>query len=255
MSKVNLSQIIRSFRGTLVKYSPEILTGLGIAGMATTVIMAVKATPRALKKIEDKKIEVDDDKLKPLEFIQATWKCYIPAATTGVLSIGCIIAAQSVNVRRQAALATAYTLSESALREYQAKVVETIGEKKEQAVRDSIDKDRIDKNPVSERQIFITEKGNTLCYDPMSDRYFRSDIDRIRRAENEMNRRMINDMYVSLNDFYDEIGLKHNETGDKLGWNIDKGFMELRFSSQLAEDDTPCLVINYTLSPRSDYMR
>jgi hypothetical protein len=255
MSKFSLSKIIRSFRGTLVKYSPEILTGLGIAGMVTTVIMAVKATPRALEKIENKKDEVNDDNLRPLELIQATWKCYIPAAVTGALSIGCFIGAQSVNVRRQAALATAYTLSESALREYQAKVVETIGEKKEQAVRDSIDKDKVDKNPISDREILITEKGNTLCYDSLSGRYFKSDIDKIRRAENEMNRRMISDMYISLNDFYDEIGLKGTKTGSELGWNIDKGFVELRFSSQLAEDGTPCLVLNYTLSPRSDYMR
>lgn len=37
------------------KHSPEILTGIGIAGMITTTVMAVRATPKALILIEEKK--------------------------------------------------------------------------------------------------------------------------------------------------------------------------------------------------------
>lgn len=141
------------------------------------------------------------------------------------------------------------------MREYQAKVIEAIGEKKEQGIRDSIDKDKVDKNPTKNSEIIITQKGNTLCFDPLSGRYFQSDIDIIRRAEIEMNRRLIHEMYVSLNDFYYEIGLKGTKIGSELGWNIDRGYVELNFSSQLTDDGRPCLVINYNLSPRSDFMQ
>lgn len=101
--------------------------------------------------------------------------------------------------------------------------------------------------------MFITEKGNTLCYDVVSGRYFRSDIDKIKKAENELNHRMISEMYISLNEFYYEVGLPRTSIGDELGWNIDGGLIGLEFSSQLAEDGTPCLVIDYGIAPRYEY--
>jgi len=253
MGKLNLSNIAKGVRTAMKKHSPEILTGIGIAGMITTTVMAVRATPKALVLIENKKIENDTDKLTPVETIKATWKCYIPAAITGGLSIVCLIGASSVNARRNAALATAYTLSESALKEYQEKVIETIGEKKEQKIRDAIAKDKIDRDPVSSKEVIITEKGNTLCYDSISGRYFKSDIDKLKKVENELNRRMRDEMYISLNEFYYEIGLKPTSIGDDIGWNIDRGYIELNFSSQLTDDGNPCLVIDYQVTPRYDY--
>jgi hypothetical protein len=250
MNKPNLSKIAKGIRMSINKHSPEILMGIGIAGMVTTTVMAVRATPKALILIGDKKAENDVDKLTPVETIKTTWTCYIPAAITGCLSIICLIGASSVNARRNAAIATAYTLSESALKEYQEKVIETIGEKKEQTVRDAIAKDRIEQDPVTSKEVIITEKGNTLCYDSISGRYFKSDIDKIKKAENELNRRMRDEMYISLNEFYCEIGLNPTSIGDDLGWNIDNGYIELSFSSQLADEGTPCLVIDYQVAPR-----
>ena len=43
--------------------------------------------------------------------------------------------------------------------------------------------------------------------------------------------------------------MNNSSMGEDLGWNIDDGYIDLSFSSQLAEDGTPCLVINYQLSP------
>lgn len=255
MNKLNLSKIVKSVQMGIKRHSPEILTGIGIAGMITTTIMAVKATPKAIRLIEERKNKEDAEKLTPVETVKTAWTCYIPAAVTGVMSIVCLIGASSLNARRSAALATAYALSETALKEYQGKVIETIGEKKEQAVKDSIAKDKIEKNPVSNQEIIITEKGNTLCYDVISGRYFKTDIDRVKRVENELNRRMLEEMYISLNDFYYELGLKSTSVGDDLGWNINNGFIDLHFSSQIAEDGTPCLVLNYHIAPKYDYYK
>lgn len=253
MNKNTITAAMRSMRTAVKKHSPEILTGIGIAGMITTTVMAVRATPKALILIEEKKDELEVNELTPKETIQTAWTCYIPAAVTGTVSIACLIGASSVNIRRRAALATAYTLSESALKEYQEKVVEAIGEKKEQAVRDAVAKDKIEKNPVTNREVIITERGNTLCYDAVSGRYFKSDIDKLKKAANELNRQMRDEMYISLNDFYYEIGLNPISIGDELGWNIDQGYIDLSFSSQLADDGTPCLVIEYHIAPRYDF--
>lgn len=251
--KKELTKSFLSLKTAIKKHSPEILTGIGIAGMITTTVMAVRATPKALILIEERKEEIGAEKLEAMDMVKTAWACYIPAAITGTLSVACLIGASSVNARRNAALATAYTLSESALKDYQGKVIEMFGEKKNEAVKDAIAKDKVEKNPVVTREVIITEKGNTLCYDAISGRYFKSDIEKIKKAECELNRQMLDDMYVSLNDFYYEIGLDSVKLGDELGWNVDSGYIDLSFSSQLASDGTPCLVIDYSVAPRYDY--
>lgn len=263
MNTSGLTKIVKTVQKAAKKHSPEILTGLGIAGMVTTIIMAVKVTPKALQKIEEAGEERYQNDMEHKTFtpmttvdkVKVAWKCYIPAAVVGTVSIGCLVGASSVNVRRNAALATAYALSESTLKEYQEKVVEQIGEKKEREVRDAIAKDHVDKNPVENTPIIITEKGNTLCLDKLTGRYFKSDMDTLKKAENELARQMRYDSYVSLNEFYDLIGLDHIDIGYDLGWNIDRGYIELEFSSQLASDGTPCLVMSYRVAPQYDYSR
>ena len=254
MNKQTLAAFFDNARVWTTKHSPEILTGVGIAGMLTTTVLAVKATPKALALIESKKEELATDKLTVFETVKATWKPYVPAVITGAASVACLIGASSVSCRRNAALASAYQLSATALTEYKDKVVETIGEKKEQAIRDAIDKDHIEKNPVSKNNVIITEKGNTLCYDHISGRYFNSDIDRIKRAVNELNHRMMHDMfgYVSVNDLYDELDLGHILVGDDLGWNVSE-LIEIDFGSQITDDGRPCIVLNYTVAPKRNY--
>ena len=256
MTKPNVNRIAKSIRSTLIKRSPEILTGIGIAGTVASTILAVKATPKAMqicKELEREHLEKYDAEPRKIDYVKAAWKCYIPTAVTCATSVACLIGASSVHVRRNAALAAAYTLSDSALREYKDKVVETIGEKKEKSVRDAIAKDKIDKDPVGSPEVIVTENGSTLCYDGIFGRYFRSDMETIKRAVNTINRTIVRDMYVSLNEFYDEIGLSHTQIGDDLGWNLDDGQIEIEFSSQLAEDGTPCLVIGYSVAPRYNY--
>ena len=254
MSKEGLKRTIKSAGRVLTKYSPGILTGIGIAGMIGATFMAVKATPKALYLIEAKKEESEVEELTSVETIKTCWKCYIPATLTTVVSAACLIGASTVSAKRNAALATAYSISEAALREYQEKVVEVIGEKKEKAVRDAVAKDQIERDPVTKSEVVIIDSNsNTLCYEPLSGRYFKSTIDKIKKAEIKLDRQMIQEMYVSLNDFYWEIGLDGTDLGDQMGWNLSKGYMDLSFSSQLADDGTPCAVIVYGIPPVYDY--
>lgn len=254
MSKEGLKRTIKSAGRVLTKYSPGILTGIGITGMIGATFMAVKATPKALYLIEAKKEESEVEELTPVETIKTCWKCYIPATLTTVLSAACLIGASTVSAKRNAALATAYSISEAALREYQEKVVEVVGEKKEKAVRDAVAKNQIERDPVTKSEVVIIDSNsNTLCYEPLSGRYFKSTIDKIKKAEIKLDRQMIQEMYVSLNDFYWEIGLDGTDLGDQMGWNLSKGYMDLSFSSQLADDGTPCAVIVYGIPPVYDY--
>lgn len=260
MNKLALSKFARDVRTSLSKHSPEILIGMGIAGMITTTVLAVKATPKALQLIEEKKQELEVETLTPVETVKTTWKCYVPAAITGVATTACLVGSHSVHAKRHAALVTAYKLSETAFSEYREKVVETIGEKKERVVRDKVSEEQIKNNPVNKSEVFITGKGNTLCFDPLSSRYFYSDLEKIHRAANKLNYEINTcpfDTGVTVNDFYAEIGLPCTATGDGLGWNLYTGLIKIYPSAQMAEEGSdhegePCMVLNFENPPQYD---
>ena len=250
MSK--LSVFFKAARNTASKHSPEILTGIGIAGMITTTVLAVKATPKALKLMDDARYDKEEDLTVP-EKVKVTWKCYIPATLLGLASVGCLIGANSVNLRKKAALATAYKLSETALAEYKEKVIETVGEEKAKDIRSAIAKDKMEKNPVTKSEVIITDKGESLFCDSISGRYFKSDMNTIEKAVNTINRRLLNEMSVSLTEFYSEIGLSPTSLSEELGWNMNDGQIEIDFSSQITDDGRPCIYIEYEIAPRYDY--
>lgn len=259
MNKPSMAALFKDVKIAMSKHGPEILTGLGIAGMITTTVLAVKATPKALELVGDRKDELGInplDNLTPIETVKTTWKCYIPATITGLTSVACLIGASSVNVKRNAALMTAYNLSSTALSEYKEKVLDTVGEKKEQIIRNKIAEDQISKEPVNKSAIIVSGNGNTRCFDMITKRRFISDIESIKRIINELNRRMINgEDYISLNEFYSELGLDEVSIGDELGWNVTSGLIEASFSAQLDTDGVPCIVIDYIVEPKRGFNR
>lgn len=252
--------LVKGARKVILDNSPSILTGIAVAGVVSTAIMAVRVTPLALASLQEealKRIEDGDGSFfismfTPWERIQLTWKHYIPAAAIGGMTIACVIGANSINTRRQAALIGAYSLTETAFKEYREKIAETIGAGKEQKVRDILVQERIDANPVSTREVIITGNGNVLCYDTLSGRYFESDMESLRKAQNDINALTINEMYASQNDFYRAVGLPINGYGEEFGWTTDV-MLELSFSTALSEDNRPCIAINYRMSPIRGY--
>ena len=254
MKKPNIAKLFHSARTALSKHSPEILMGIGIAGMITTTVLAVRATPKALRLIDEAKHEKEVDELPILETVKVAWKPYIPAALTGTASVVCLIGASSVHTRRTAAVAAAYQLSESAFAEYKEKVVETIGEKKEQAVREKISEDRVKQAPVSSGEVYVTNNGDTLFLEPISGRLFKSDIELVRRAVNNINERMLHDIsgYASLSDWYDEINLDHTDMSDTMGWNTD-AMLRIDFHPSMTKDMKPCIALYYEVPPKYGY--
>ena len=91
MKKPNFTEIAENMKTAISKHSPEILIGFGIAGMLSSTVLAVTATPKAMKLIEEKKHEKGVDKLTVKETVKVAWKCYIPAATTAAASTACLI--------------------------------------------------------------------------------------------------------------------------------------------------------------------
>ena len=261
---IKISDIFSNTGKYLKKHEPELLVGIGIAGMISTTIMAVKATPKALELIElEKKYPshngetlseaVKTKSLTRTEIIKAGWKPYLPSIILGTASITCIIGGTTINTKRNAALTTAYAITENAFTTYKNKVIETIGEKKEKNLRGKIAEDNVKNDPPVSSQVVITSRGNTLCKDSISERYFRTDIDKVRKAINELNRRMTIENYISLDEFYYELNLKPMKHADRLGWSIDDGLLEVYFNACMADNDEPCVVLDYNIYPKYGY--
>lgn len=246
---MDIKKIRDNVVNTISGKSPEILIGFGLAGMLTSTVLAVKATPKALDILER-----EDRELSKVDKVKLTWKCYAPAAVGYCVSAACIIGANSVNAKRNAVLAGAYKLSETALLEYRDKVTEVLGEEKEKEIRDSIAEDRVNKTE-RKGEVIIAGKGDTLCYDMHSGRYFKSNMDEIKRKLNEINYKLMQDNILSVNDFYDQIGLDPISTGYDFGWLVDDGLIRLYFTSTLTEDGQPCLAVHFDNMPRMGYDR
>lgn len=259
MKKTELLHATKALQKSIIKYQPELLTGFGITGMFSAIGMAITATIVSCKEVEqakkERKRESGSDEWTRKDTIKQTWHHYIPTVVTAGVSATCLIGSNKISTRRNAALAAAYTLSESAFKDYKEKVVETLGEKKEKEVRDAISSDRAEKIVYtgSENLIIKTGYGNTKFIDEITGQLFECSVEHIRKAENRMIKRLFDEGYISVNDLYFEIGLRPTRTGGDLGWNISKGdTIELEFGCTLI-DEVPFMTLQYRNYPKPDF--
>lgn len=237
--------------------SPAVLVGVAVVGVIGTAVAAYKTGLKADKILKEYKRDfrdtAEDDKETQKELKKKAIKKIIPAAVPPVLlgttTIACILSSHKINARRIALLSAAYQLSESAVKDLNEKMIETLGEKKTRVIKDNIVKDKIEKNPPKEGNIYITGDGDVLCYDTQSGRYFKSNAQKIRQSMLEISAQIQNEGSATLNDFYYLIGLPNVESGDKLGWtttDLDGGIIKIDLVACMRKDkDEPCMGLEY----------
>lgn len=249
---IRLARFAGAARRLVADNSPAILTAVGIAGVATTTVLAIKATPKAWMDIQNAQSE-QMKPLKPVEKVKLTYKYYIPTVASGVVTIVAIVGVNSISSGRNKALLAAYGLSEAAFREYRDKVVEHIGANKEQKVMDDVNQDIVQRELPS-KQIIIASGGDVMFLDKWSGRPFESDVETVRKAVNDINYKLINEGYASVNDFYYELGLPQNKMGDEFGWSSEKPFELDQFTATVFEGK-PVLVVDYRIQPNRGYYK
>ena len=266
MGKINFKQVFKDVRTIASKHSPEILIGLGITGMFTGTILAVKETPRAMKLIEDAKElkrETTGDpeaELTKTEVVKAAWKPYVlPAVTMGV-STACIIGGTKESLERNATWATMYHMATKAAKEFEDRTIETVGEETVKEIRKKVDKEYIEQTPPpakvqTSRMAALAEKDEILFCDKQFGQYFYSTTTLIDDAVNRINYEMLNSQYASLNDLYDELGIRRIDEGDLVGWNIGRhGLLEVSYNEyEPAPNGKLCYILRYTVWPERDY--
>lgn len=248
---MNLRGVLKHGERLLKKHSPEILTGFGLVTLASSVVLAVKATPKALWVIEHEEIQ-QAHPLTTKEKVKVAGKLYIPAAAAFVVGSACIIGASSIHLHRNAALAAAASLTDATFKSYREVVSEKIGEEAEKDIHKEVAAKKMEEHQPETKIINLPHGDDTTwCYDPLVDRYFWSTRNVIENAVNVFNRQMRYDMRLSVNEWFDTLGLDHADLADDLGWDIDtNGYLELTYDSRLDKTGKPAMVLVYTNPPK-----
>lgn len=232
-----------------IKNAPTLLTCIGAAGVILTAVASGKAAIKA-KEVLD---EMPED-TEPIDKVKAVAPIVAKPAFLACGTIWVIFSANKIALRRNAALVAAYTLTSRQFDEYKEKVEETIGKNKSKKIKDAIAEDTVTKNPPPETVVFSDEEGMTVCFDKYSGRYFKADIETIRKVINDINDILIKDGFVALNEFYERLGLSGVKNGEDLGWNVNyDDLVDIEFSSQLTDKNVPVLVLDFRVDPKEYY--
>lgn len=250
------------------EHQREIMLGGAIAGVVVTTVLSWKAGIKADKIMAEqrKKMEAleadaemyDEEQLKEekknvtIETVKRMAPVVAPPVISAAGTIVSVIGGYKVASKQIAVLSSLYSMSEKALTEYQDKAKELIGPKKTQEIKDEVSADKVRENPPKSDKIINTGNGETLFYDPKSGRYFYSSPEAVKSATNRINLRMMEEYYISLNEYYDEMGLTDIELGEDMGFNIDDGLIDVDhlFSVTKTEKDVPALVLEYDISAK-----
>lgn len=254
MNSKQVKQWFQSIGKAANQKSPMILAAMGIGASLSAVGLSIEATVKATKKVEAEN-RTRKTKMNKKEVVQSVWKLYIPTVATSVFGVACIIGSYSAHAKQNMALAAAYKLSETAFTEFREKAVEELGEHKVQDIQKKVATEHMQSTPAPSREVPIIGTGSVLCFDDYSGRYFKCDRETIRKAANDCNDILKNEMYVSLNEFYGRIGLPYTSGGSEVGWNIDQFPFNVLFDTKIADNGEPCLVITYDIGPRMDYYK
>lgn len=237
----------------LRKHSSTILTVIGAAGVVGTSVLAVRATPKALRLLDEAKQEKGED-LTPVEVVKAAWKPYIPAAIVGVSTITCIFGANYLNTRAQASLMSAYALLDSSYKEYQNKVKELHGEESEINVEHELIKSKF-------MEGVDLSDNRQLFYEHNSMQFFQSTIENVMRAENEFLESVEYRRYGCLNEYLDLLGIPRVPFGYQQGWFLTENNdpyncheLEFEYDKFMVTDDIECWAIKTNVPPAMDYI-
>lgn len=254
--------LLSKTKSFLKRSSPTILTCFSIVGVVGTTVLAVKATPKAVDIIRAREgIDHEGNYYGPtkLEIIQSCWKCYIPAALVGLSTIACIFGANVLNKRNQASLASAYALLSESYQRYRKAAKTVYGEDADSKIKAQMAKDTYISdgwgNSVYSPDL-DSESEKILFYDLFSQRYFTSTMAAVLNAQYHINRNLQLKGEVSINEYYDFLGIDKIENGDYIGWDINEfiegGILWLDFDNKhtVLDDGMECCVISALWNPQ-----
>lgn len=254
----------------LGKHKSAILAGTAIVTGIGTTVLAVRATVKAVKDVEDVKgVKIDSDteaeeaKISKKEIVKAVWKHYIPVVIGTTVTVVCIVCAHRVDAKRIAAATSALVLSEKMRKELEHKTINELGHEKFKEIKKAIFKENpdLDKAYKSGRVKALDgdcswRNGRYVrkCWfkDEISGREFWSSRSEVEYAITKAMREglMGGSPYVTVNEFYAWLDIEPNVMGEMLGWELSKQEINVSYEPDITSDGDPCLIMRYYDKPR-----
>ena len=248
-----MNGLLNKSRGFVKRNSSTILTCVGAAGVIATTITAVRATPKAMLLLEKAKEEKGEE-LTKVETVKIAAPVYIPTMVLGVSTLACIFGANILSKKGQASLMSAYALVDSSYKDYRKKVDELYGEEAGTQVRAELAKDDYKEAPIQ------VEDGKRLYYDMYSRQYFESTPFLVQQAEYELNKSLMLEDGVYLNEWYRHLGIDQLEQGFDFGWTVGANmeaywqtWIDFKHEKVVMDDGLECILISFAQEPFPDF--
>lgn len=240
----------------LRKYKPFILPVLSCIGLIGTAILSAKGANKYSE-------EIEKDPNKP---VRAFIKSYYPAVLSGTATIVCIAGNVVISRNHNTALISAYGMLNESYSRYRNKLIEFHGPEEHKRILNAIALEDCNHPYISATGSFsqssisdpkITEgEPKKLCYDVHSKRYFEASLPEVMDAEYHLNRNFILGSVVSLNDWYDFLGLEQTIEGNELAWFCNDGtyyWIDFTNMESRLEDGTPYIAIYFDQQPSIEW--
>lgn len=269
--------IVKAFFGRtgliLVKYSPEILTTVGVVGIVASTVLACRATLKVEGILEEAKEKLDKVKLghetlskeeysdkdyqkdlivvytqTSVEFI----KLYGPSVTLGLLSIVCLFGAQGIMKKRYIGVVALYKGLEENFSNYRKNVVSEYGEEKDAQFKRGSHTETSIVTEVDENGKKVKHTVKTEVNDPnsisMYARYFDESCANwekvpeynftfLKCQQNYANDLLHSRGHIFLNEVYEMLGLPHSQAGAVVGWIRKKPYQMKNANDEYSEGD------------------
>lgn len=238
--------------------SAEFATGAAIGMVPITMVLSGECRLKADDILAEEEMRrYDDGNDAPLttgEKAKLTWHCYILPVLAGGLTVFFFLYSHKKQGEKLLALATAYSLTDTAYKEYRSKVEQLYGKKKEEQVMHEIHQDKTKEMSMLDDDILAQNHGEVLCVDGYTGIKFWSSAQKIKDAVGDTNAEMIGDMYVPLAYLYERLDIPQIKMAQEIGWNVlaDKQ-IRLELDTTLDKEEIPTLVMDLYPRPRPLY--
>lgn len=231
-----------------------VLTAGGVVGTVATAVLSFRAGTKYERIIHDAEVKsITDATADPLSIMDKAKLVGVhvipPVAAVGV-TVGCIVMAHRMSATKAAALAAAYGVSKKELEEYKAKLEEKLGVQKSEKAKAEMAQQRVNDNPPPPSTTFVLMGEDVICYDKATDRYFRSTMEKIRKAELATNNEIARYGSAKAQFFYSELEQESTTWTNNAGWRRQ---IELEVSHAFTPDERPCITIDFDHLPDPNY--
>lgn len=243
---MNYRKVTKVITGELRRHTGWLIPVASAVGVAATAYLASKATLRANEAVNEDQMfngTPEEDKDRVANAVKIGWRYYIPAAVSGATTIGIVSLGSYSMTKRTVAAVSAASMAEKAFTEYKRSVIEQIGETQEKKISERVSTQQIFDAPPSDNNVIVIGSKDVTCCELYTGRYFKSDMETIKRAVNEINSRILHELYVTLDEFYSLLDIPRTTNSSNIGWDSDK-LLELEYATIL-HDETPCLTFKY----------